>query len=73
MKRGVTDEYLEKKIIELLSKEILSISQLSKKLGVRKDLVEGYCEALKNQGKLKFQKVGKSNVYTVLKQEKELK
>jgi len=67
MKEGLTNWDSEKKILNILSKEVLSIAQLSKRLGIRRDVVAGYCEALKNQGKLEFHKVGKSNVYTVKK------
>jgi predicted transcriptional regulator len=55
----------EKKVIALLKNKLLSVSQISKELNVRRDVVSGYLEALKNQGKLEFHKVGRSNVYTV--------
>jgi predicted ArsR family transcriptional regulator len=64
-KSGITTGDLEKRILELLSKELLSVSQIAKKLGIRRDVAAGYLEALKNQGKLEFHKVGRSNVYTV--------
>lgn len=53
----------EKKIIELLSKKIMSVSQVAKELKMRRDIAAGYLEALKNQGKLDFFKVGRSYVY----------
>ena len=65
MKEELTDNNFEKKILDLLSKELLSVSQIARKLGVRRDVVTGYCEALKNQGKLEFHRVGRSNIYTV--------
>ena len=65
VENGITENDLEKKILNLLSKELLSVSQISKKLGLRRDVATGYLEALKNQGKLEFHKVGRSNVYTV--------
>ena len=65
MKGELTDNSFEKKILDILSKELLSVSQIAKKLGIRRDVAAGYLEALKNQGKLEFHKVGKSNVYTV--------
>lgn len=67
MSEGLTDNNFEKKILDLINKELLSVSQIAKKLGMRRDVVTGYCEALKNQGKLEFHKVGKSNVYTIPK------
>lgn len=62
---GITSNDLEKRILALLKKELLSVSQIAKKLGIRRDVAAGYLEALKNQGKLEFHKVGRSNVYTV--------
>ena len=67
MSEGLTDNTFEKKILDLINKELLSVSQIAKKLGMRRDVVTGYCEALKNQGKLEFHKVGKSNIYTIPK------
>lgn len=55
---------LEKRILNLLSKKLMSISQVSKELGMRRDVTAGYLQALKNQGKLNFFKVGKSHIYT---------
>ena len=62
---GLTDNDFEKKILDILSKELLSVSQVAKKLGIRRDVAAGYLEALKNQGKLEFHKVGRSNIYTI--------
>ena len=70
MKGEITENSLEKKIIDLLSKELLSVSQIAKKLGMRRDVATGYCEALKNQGKLEFHRVGRSNIYTVTRRPK---
>lgn len=70
LKGEITSNDFEKKILDLLSKELLSVSQISKKLGIRRDVATGYCEALKNQGKLEFHRVGKSNVYTVIRRPK---
>lgn len=70
MKGEVTDNSFEKKILDLLSKDLLSVSQIAKKLGIRRDVATGYCEALKNQGKLEFHRVGRSNVYTVPRRSK---
>ena len=62
---GITCNDLEKRIITLLKKKLLSVSQIANELGIRRDVAAGYMEALKNQGKLEFHKVGRSNVYTV--------
>jgi predicted transcriptional regulator len=55
---------LEKRILSLLGKNIMSTSQVARELGMRRDVAAGYLEALKNQGKLNFFKVGRSHVYT---------
>lgn len=68
MKGEVTSNDFEKRILDLLNRELLSVSQISKKLGIRRDVATGYCEALKNQGKLEFHRVGRSNIYTVAKE-----
>jgi len=68
--KPITTNDFEKKILDLLSAKLLSVSQIAKELGVRRDLIAGYLEALKNQGKLEFHKVGRSNVYTVSKVKK---
>jgi hypothetical protein len=70
LKGEVTGNDFEKRILDLLSRELLSVSQISKKLGIRRDVATGYCEALKNQGKLEFHRIGRSNVYTVCKEGK---
>ena len=67
MPKDLTSNDFEKKIIELLNKRLMSVSQLAKELDMRRDVVAGYLEALKNQGKLEFYRVGRSNVYTVKK------
>jgi predicted transcriptional regulator len=63
--KGLTDNNFEKKVLDLLNKEILSVSQIAKKLGIRRDVAAGYLEALKNQGKLELHRVGRSNVYMI--------
>ena len=54
---------LERKLLTLLSERLMSVSQVAKEIGMRRDVVTGYLEALKNQGKLEFYRVGRSNVY----------
>lgn len=55
----------EKRILDLLSRKLMSTSQVARELGMRRDIIAGYLEALKDQGKLDFFKVGRSHVYTV--------
>ena len=63
--KPITTDDFEERIIKLLNEKLLSVSQLAKALGVRRDVITGYLEALKNQGKLEFHRVGRANVYTV--------
>jgi predicted transcriptional regulator len=65
--KPLTNKDIEDKILHILSNKILSTSQLAKELGLKRYILTGYLEALKNQGKLEFHRVGKSNVYTVAK------
>ena len=60
---GITTNDLERKIMHLLETRLLSVSQIARELNIRRDVAAGYLEALKNQGKLEFHKVGRSNVY----------
>jgi len=58
---------VEKKIIDILrEEEIVSTSELARKLKMRRELTAGYLEALADQGKLKKARVGRSNVYIPL-------
>ncbi|MEM3393685.1 MAG: hypothetical protein QXY79_01395 [Candidatus Methanomethylicia archaeon] len=70
MEKGLVDKSIEDKIVQILSKRIVSTSELAKELGIKRYVLVGYLEAMKNQGKLDFHKVGKANVYTVSKGEK---
>ncbi len=67
MESGLTTKQIEEKIIEILKNRILSTSQLAKELGLKRYILVGYLEAMKNRGLLEFHKVGKANVYTVAK------
>lgn len=69
--KELTSNDFEKKILSVLSKNLLSVSQVAKQLGIRRDVAAGYLEALKNQGKLEFHKVGRSNVYIVREESNE--
>lgn len=65
VRKELTSNDFEKKILGILSKRLMSVSQVAKELGIRRDVAAGYLEALKNQGKLEFHRVGRSNVYIV--------
>ncbi len=58
-----TPNNLERRILDLLDKRLLSVSQVAKELKINRAIASGYLEALKNQGKLELYKVGRSNVY----------
>jgi predicted transcriptional regulator len=62
-KTRLDGDNFEKRILELLSKNLMSTSQVARVLGMRRDVTAGYLQALKNQGKLDFFKVGRSHVY----------
>lgn len=61
------ENVVESKILNILSKELLSTSQIAKKLNMRREVTSGYLEALKHQGKLQMATVGRSNVYRTVK------
>lgn len=67
--KQLTDKNIEDKILHILRERLFSTSQLAKELGLRRYVLTGYLEALKNQGKLEFHRVGKANVYTVARGE----
>lgn len=54
---------VEKRLLDLLSEEILSTSEVARKLNMRREVTVGFLEALREQGKLKRTKVGRSIVY----------
>ena len=60
------ENVVEKKILNLLSKQIMSTSQVAKKINMRREVAAGYLEALMHQGKLEKTIVGKSNVYRTI-------
>ena len=60
-----TPDNLENRIIALLEKKLLSVSQIAKELKINRVVAGGYMEALRNQGKLELYKVGRSNVYII--------
>lgn len=62
--RLTEENNFEKRILDLLGRKLMSTSQVARELGMRRDVTSGYLQALKNQGKLDFFKVGRSHVYT---------
>lgn len=55
---------MEERILTIVSDELLSTSALARKVNMRRDLLAGYMEALKHQGKVRLIKIGRSNVYS---------
>ena len=58
---------VEKRILSLLGGKLMSTSALAKKLDMRRELVAGYMEAQKHQGKVEMVRIGRSNVYSPAK------
>ena len=57
---------VEEKILKILSKELLSTSQVAKRLNMRREFASGFLEALMQQGKLQKTVVSRSIVYTTI-------
>ena len=60
-----TPDNLESKILSMLDKKLMSVSQIAREMKISRGVATGYLEALRNQGKLEMFKVGRSNVYIV--------
>lgn len=54
---------IESRVMGLISAKPMSVSKLAKELGLRREFVSGYLEALREQGKLEMVTVGRSYVY----------
>jgi len=65
MPEGDIPDDLEDKILKELRKGLMSVSQLAKKLGVRRDFLSGFLECLRQQGKLEKLEVGRAYVYRI--------
>lgn len=65
MSEGEIPDDLENKIIKELKKNLMSVSQLAKRLGVRRDFLSGFLECLRQQNKLEKLEVGRAYVYRV--------
>jgi predicted transcriptional regulator len=71
MKKDLASDGIEEKILEILKDRIISTSRLAKELGIKRYILVGYLESMKNRRLLEFHKVGRANVYTVAKKVKE--
>lgn len=54
---------LKKKILNLIKDDPISVSELARKLKLRREFVSGYLEAMKQDGVVRVIQVGKSKVY----------
>ena len=52
-----------RKVISTLKGSPMSLSELSRKLKLRRDFVSGYLEALRNAGEVEVTTIGRSKVY----------
>lgn len=62
---------VEKRIIDILRKDLMSTSQVAKRLNMRREVAVGYMEALMNQGKLEKTRVGRSIIYRTITEKSE--
>jgi predicted transcriptional regulator len=53
----------KRKVISTLKGSPMSLSELSRKLKLRRDFVSGYLEALRNAGEVEVTTIGRSKVY----------
>ncbi|MHC4749521.1 MAG: helix-turn-helix domain-containing protein [Planctomycetota bacterium] len=53
----------KKRILLLIMDDPISVSELSRKLNVRREFVSGYLEAMRQDGIVKVVEVGRSKVY----------
>ncbi|MBN2042450.1 MAG: hypothetical protein JW754_01440 [Candidatus Aenigmarchaeota archaeon] len=60
---GESLQSLEQKIIAMLVKEPQSVSELARKLDMRRDFLAGYLESMKDRMLLRLITIGKSHVY----------
>jgi predicted transcriptional regulator len=56
---------IEEECLKSLKAKPMSVSELAKKLNVRRDFLTGYLESMKDRNLLDLVKVGKANVYIV--------
>ncbi len=58
---------IKRRIISTLKKEPMSLSELSRRLKLRRDFVSGYLEAMRHEGEVKVIRIGRSKVYRTKK------
>ncbi len=61
---------IEHRILDILKDRPISVSELARKLKMRRDFLAGYLESMRDRGKLRLIQVGKANVYQIVEGEK---
>ena len=61
---------IEHRIIDILKDRPISVSELARKLKLRRDFLAGYLESMRDRGKLRMIQVGKANVYQIVEGER---
>lgn len=61
---------IEHKILEVLKERPISVSELARKLRLRRDFLAGYLESMRERGKLRVVQVGRANVYQIVEGER---
>jgi len=56
---------IETEILKMLKERPISVSELARKLNMRRDFLAGYLESMRDRGMLNLIKVGKANVYQI--------
>jgi predicted transcriptional regulator len=56
---------VEQDILRILKQRPISVSELARKLNVRRDFLAGYLESMRDRGKLSLISVGKAHVYQI--------
>ena len=54
---------LKKKVLSLIKDDPISVSELARRLSLRREFVTGYLEAMRQSGEVKVVQVGRSKVY----------
>jgi len=60
---AVSSTDVKARILATLRKKPMSVSELSRRMKMRREFVSGYLEAIRNEGKVEVVTVGRSKVY----------
>ena len=58
-----TPAEFKRKVVATLKSNPMSLSELSRKLKLRRDFVSGYLEAMRSTGEVEVATIGRSKVY----------